>query len=173
MQNRVIWFERKFNYESIPPEQFPLIVERLRGTPVRVEDKIKSLPEEVLTNRYENKWSIKENIGHLSVVEKLWDIRLNDYLNGAEILTAADLTGQETDKPNFNSVPLEELLKQFRKVREDFVARLDKLTEEQAAITAHHPRLNKSMRIVDAVFFAAEHDDQHLARMTDLIKILS
>jgi len=173
MQNKVIWAIRKFNYESIPTEQFPLIVERLRGTPARIEEKVKSLSEDVLTNRYEDKWSIKEIIGHLWVVERLWDMRLDDYLKRLETLSPADLSGQSTDKQNFNNMPLEDVTGKFRKVRVDFVARLDELTEEQAGISSIHPRLNKPMRLIDMVFFAAEHDDQHLARMTDLINILS
>lgn len=172
MQNKVVWINRKFDYEGIKAEMFPLLVERLRGTPARVEEKVKSLSPEILTNRYEGKWSIQEIVGHLWVVEALWDARLNDFLKGAKTLSAADLSGKPTDKRDFNIMSLESLLKSFRKVREQFVARLNDLIEEQAAITAHHPRLNKPMRIIDMVFFAAEHDDQHLARMTDLIKIL-
>jgi uncharacterized damage-inducible protein DinB len=173
MQNNVIWAKREFDYESIPAAHFPLIVERLRGTPARVEEKVKSLTPEILTNRYEDKWSIQEIIGHLWVVEALWDKRLDDFLQGREILSAADLSGKPTDKRTFIGMSLESLLKSFRKVRVDFVARLDELNEEQAAIKAQHPRLNKPMRLIDMIYFAAEHDDQHLARMTDLINILS
>jgi hypothetical protein len=35
---------------------------------------------------------------------------------------------------------------------------------------AIHPRLNKPMRLVDMLFFQAEHDDYHLARISDLIR---
>jgi hypothetical protein len=173
MQNKVIWFKRKFEYEGIKAEMFPMIVERMRGTPARVEEKVKSLSSEILTNRYEDKWSIQENVGHLWVVEALWDFRLNDFLKGEKTLSAADLSGKPTDKRDFNGMPLESLLKSFRKVREQFVSRLDDITEEQIEISALHPRLNKPMRVIDMAYFAAEHDDQHLVRMTDLIRILS
>ncbi len=173
MQNKVIWIKRTFDYEGIGVERFPLIVERLRGTPARVEEKVKTLSTEILTNRYEDKWSIQENIGHLWIAEALWDFRLNDFLKGAKVLREADLSGKPTEKPNFNSMPIETPLKSFREAREKFVGRLDDLTEEQVGITAYHPRLNKPMRIIDMVFFATEHDDQHLVRMNDLIRILS
>jgi len=34
--------------------------------------------------------------------------------------------------------------------------------------TALHPRLQQPMRVLDMAFFTAEHDDHHLARMTEL-----
>jgi hypothetical protein len=33
-----------------------------------------------------------------------------------------------------------------------------------------HPRLNQPMRVVDLLFFVAEHDDYHLARISELIR---
>jgi hypothetical protein len=43
------------------------------------------------------------------------------------------------------------------------VARLDALTLADAERTAHHPRLDRPMRLVDMCYFAAQHDDHHLA----------
>jgi hypothetical protein len=40
------------------------------------------------------------------------------------------------------------------------------------ALFAHtmlHPRLKQPMRLVDHLYFAAEHDDHHLARIWELI----
>jgi hypothetical protein len=34
-----------------------------------------------------------------------------------------------------------------------------------------HPRLQQPMRVVDMAFFVAEHDDHHLARMTQLARM--
>jgi hypothetical protein len=33
---------------------------------------------------------------------------------------------------------------------------------------AKHPRLGKPMRLIDLVLFVAEHDEHHLARITQL-----
>lgn len=48
--------------------------------------------------------------------------------------------------------------------RGGLVRRLELLTEEQVAIVAIHPRLQKPMRLMDWVYFVAEHDDHHLAQ---------
>jgi hypothetical protein len=36
--------------------------------------------------------------------------------------------------------------------------------------SAVHPRLQQPMRLVDMLYFVAEHDDHHLARMTALAR---
>ncbi len=38
--------------------------------------------------------------------------------------------------------------------------------------SAHHPRLNRPMRILDLMVFAAEHDDHHLARISELLRAM-
>jgi hypothetical protein len=48
---------------------------------------------------------------------------------------------------------------------------LDDLPLETFASVAHHPRLNVPMRLVDMIFFQAEHDDFHLARISELIRL--
>ena len=40
--NRKEWFKRKFN-QTLDPETLPNILERLSGTPARVEEKIHSI----------------------------------------------------------------------------------------------------------------------------------
>jgi hypothetical protein len=39
------WFQRAFDF-NLPVEMFPNVVERLRGTPARVEDKVRRSPRE-------------------------------------------------------------------------------------------------------------------------------
>src|SRR3989304_8341112 len=65
------WFERQFP-TGLPATLFPVIVERLRGTPARVEERLGRLTAPVLTRRSGNTWSIQENAGHLLDLEPLW-----------------------------------------------------------------------------------------------------
>jgi len=51
------------------------------------------------------------------------------------------------------------------------VERLDGFLSEMLARTALHPRLNIPMRLVDMIFFQAEHDDYHLARISELARL--
>jgi uncharacterized damage-inducible protein DinB len=162
------WFERKFAFD-LAPTIFPLIVERLRGTPARLDDRLATLSSELLTNMPENTWSIQENAGHLADVEPLWLGRLDDVLGGAERLREADLTNTATHTAQHNTKPIVELLQRFRDLRDELVSRLDELTEEQIVASAIHPRLEQPMRILDLAYFVAEHDDHHLARITELL----
>jgi len=75
---QIKWFDRKFKF---PDEQniFPSIIERLRGTPVRLVDKMAKIQEANTTVKVENNWSIAENIGHLIDLEPLWQGRYEDF----------------------------------------------------------------------------------------------
>jgi uncharacterized damage-inducible protein DinB len=108
-------------------------------------------------------WSAQENAGHLIQVERLWHTRLAEYLAGATALTAADMGNRATESADLNLRPLAELLAAFRAVRAETMRRLDPLTLDDAARVAHHPRLDRPMRLLDLCVFAAEHDDHHLA----------
>ena len=55
----------------------------------------------------------------------------------------------------------------------ELVDRLESLDAEIFARSALHPRLNVQMRLVDMLFFQAEHDDYHLARISELKKLLA
>ena len=170
MRNDVIWFKREFEFIQ-PVELFPTVVERLRGVPARLEEKLKGLSSDILTYRDGDGWSIQQQLGHLILVDTLWDYRITDYLEGKDTLYAADLANTRTHQTDHHAVPIGDLLSSFRKSRESLVGRFDKLTIKEAGLTAHHPRLNKPMRMIDHAFFAAEHDDHHLSRMTDLIEL--
>jgi uncharacterized damage-inducible protein DinB len=169
MERKFDWFARKFNFD-LPPEIFPMVIERLRGTPARLEEMTRSLPANILARREGETWTILENVGHLWDVEPLWDGRIDDFLDGKDRLRPADLTNKKTHNADHNAASLETLLKSFRTSRERLVARFDAMDAKQAALTALHPRLDQPMRMIDLAVFAAEHDDHHLARITDLAR---
>ena len=148
------------------------MIERLRGTPARLEDRVNAIPTELLTKRDGDKWSIQENAGHLLDLESLVRQRLDEYLAGAKALHAADMSNRKTHDANHNQVSTATILANFRAERTQLVSRLDHLAPEMFAAVAHHPRLNVPMRLVDMLFFQAEHDDYHLARISELIRLL-
>jgi hypothetical protein len=168
MFKQLNWVERKFDFD-FPVEIFPSILERFRGTAARLEEITKNLSEEILTFKPEGKWSVKEHVGHLIVLEELNTKRLNDFLNRKEILSAADMSNKKTHEAGYNQRNINELLKEFRKARKHIVNRLGNLTKEQASIVSLHPRLNQKMRIIDWVYFMAEHDDHHLSKIREII----
>ena len=164
------WTDRHFTF-NVPEELFPVVVERLRGLPARVEDKVRSLSPEVLTRRDGEAWSIQEHIGHLLDLDELHAGRLDDFLAGAPVLRAADITNRRTHEADYNRRPTADLLRDLRRERESFVARLDAWDPGLISVTALHPRLQQPMRVIDMALFVAEHDDHHLARMTELARL--
>jgi len=163
------WFERKFNFD-FPLGVFPTILERLRGTPIRLQEMTNTIPKNVLTVQADGRWSILENAGHLSDIEELHDGRLDDYKAGLQTLRPADLQNLKTKEAKHNSISLETILARFRKSRKKFLDKLATFSNEELARVSLHPRLKQPMRVVDMCYFMAEHDDNHLARITEIAR---
>jgi hypothetical protein len=162
------WTERTFCFD-FPVGVYPGIVERLRGTPARIEALVLTATEETLRRRDGDAWSILEHIGHLSDLHALDETRLGEYLAGATRLTAADMANRRTHEAAYNDQSAVDLLERFGEERDGLVATLETLTEEQVSRVAMHPRLGRPLRLVDWCFFVAEHDDHHVARIRELL----
>jgi uncharacterized damage-inducible protein DinB len=169
MTDRVLWFSRKFSFD-LEPWAFPNIVERLRGTPARIEERLRGVDKQTLTRRVGDAWSIQENAGHLLDLEGLWSLRLDDFERGAERLSAADLQNRKTHDANHNAAPLADILAKFRAAREANIRRLEAYDDAAIVRTSLHPRLEQPMRVMDLMFFVAEHDDHHLATISQLLQ---
>ena len=163
------WFERKFEF-TFPAELYPNLATRLRGTPARLEETLRGRSHEILVRKEPGKWSTQEHAGHLLDLEPLWLGRVEDFVKGGAELTAADLKNQKTHNANHNARPLEQILADFRAARSALMSRLEMLDPTQFVRTMLHPRLKQPMRLVDHLYFVAEHDDHHLARIWELIR---
>ena len=163
------WFERKFDF-NFPVEQYPNLCVRLRGTPPRLEELLRGCSQDRLLQKPEDKWSAQEHAGHLLDLEPLWMARVDDFLAGGDTLTVADLRNRKTDEANHNAHPLENILADFRKARLHLVDRVTDFQPDLFARSMLHPRLKQPMRLVDHLYFVAEHDDHHLAKIWELIK---
>ena len=167
---RIKWTDRRFNFD-FPAGIYPEMIERVRGTPARLEELFAGLSAETLTAQADGRWSMQENAGHLLDLESLVSQRIDEYLAGNAALHAADMSNRKTHDANHNDLPVDTILKAFRTARHDVVSRLEGFTAEIFERSALHPRLNVPMRLVDMLFFQAEHDDYHLARISELKKI--
>ena len=163
------WFDRTFRFD-LPVAFFPAVLERLRGAPARLEEKLRAAPSELRIRRPGETWSAQEHAGHLLDLDDLHTARLDDYRSGAKALRPADLANRRTFDANHNSRPLEEILAGFRRGRSEFVRALEGWDEPRLSDTAIHPRLNQPMRLIDMAVFVADHDDHHLARMTEILR---
>ncbi|HVZ56387.1 MAG TPA: DinB family protein [Chitinophagaceae bacterium] len=168
--NQVKWFERQFHFDA-SYRMMPAVWERLAGTPARLEEKLGRIPADRLSKRSGQTWTIKENIGHLSDLESLWQDRIDDILTKQAEMRPADLSNRQTTQADHNSTPLPELLDRFRAMRATTLAKLERLTAQQMVLSSVHPRLKVPMRIIDHCIFVAEHDDHHLARITELSRL--
>jgi uncharacterized damage-inducible protein DinB len=170
--NRMLWIQRRFAFD-FPAEHTPEILERLRGTPARLEERLGDVADEQLRRRPAEGWSIQEHAGHLIKVEALFAGRLEDYSRGLAELRPADMSNRSTFEADYNSQELTDIFVGFRGVRGDFLDRLAAMDPGAPTLLARHPRLETPMRLCDMLFFMAEHDDYHLARIGELIAAAS
>ncbi len=169
MSDVLPWLEYRWSFD-FPAGMFRAIVERLRGTAARLEEAVRGAAPDRLTRRPDHGWSAQEHAGHLVSVENLWHVRLGEYARGAATLTAADMENRATKASGYDERPIAAILEEFRLARTATVRLLDGLDLEGAARVAHHPRLDRPMRLVDLTLFAAEHDDHHLAAIHELLR---
>jgi hypothetical protein len=165
----VPWTTRTFVFGQ-PAGVFPGVLTRLRGTPARAEDLVANVPERLLSLRVNNKWSAKDHVGHLSDLQELEERRLVEFLDRAADLSPADMKNRATEGARHNETAIADLLGPLREVRFEWVAKLENLTETDLHHEATHPRLRQKMRLVDWLYFVAEHDDHHLAWVTHLVR---
>ncbi len=160
------WFERnlKFGY---PPEMLPYFLERLSGTILRIESKVKGVSDEVLSTQMDGKWSVKQTIGHLSEVDAIANKRIDEMIAGVEMMSPAVFEPQD-----YNPWPIEKVLNQFRGNRNANVQKYFSLHPNDLTKSSIHPRLKVPMTPVDLAWFDAEHDDHHLVGMQEIINRL-
>lgn len=164
-----IWTEREF--PPVPDNGLlPGILERLAGTPARLNEKLEGVGKSAMEWSPNSKWSIKEEVGHLGDLEPLWIGRLDDFAQGLAFLRAADMSNRRTYEAGHNRSSFEELLMRFRELRAAFVARIRIMDDAQLEKSSLHPRLQKPMRVADLAYFVAEHDDHHLARISAILE---
>jgi DinB superfamily len=168
---RIKWTDRTFDF-NFPTGLYPELIERLRGVPARLEEHCDGVPDGVLTFQQDRRWSMQENAGHLLDLESLVQQRIGEYMSGAELLHAADMSNRKTYEASHNDVAIQTLLNNFRQERLISVEQLSSLDPEMFARVARHPRLNVNMRLVDMLYFQAEHDDYHLTRISELRRSL-
>lgn len=162
------WFDRTFDF-SFGMEQYEPLLARLRETPGAFVSAVENVPAGVLEIKPEGKWSVKEHIAHLFLLEPLWQIRFDDIRNNQPVMTPADLGNRATDEGGFNAVPVSDLTTRLLDERNRTLALLSSLGGNDFNGVSLHPRLQQKMRVIDLMFFIAEHDDHHLNVIRNVI----
>jgi uncharacterized damage-inducible protein DinB len=164
----VPWFERKLVFDK-PKEMLPYYLERLWSTPFRIEVKVKGIPEKFLSTQFNNKWSVKQNIGHLAEVDEIALRRMDEMINSISPMSPAVFE----PKQDYNSMLVKEVLDYFNDTRRKNLEKYNSLNEDQLLMASIHPRLKVMMTPVDLAWFDAEHDDHHLVKIHEIISTFS
>jgi hypothetical protein len=122
------WSKRKFRFDQ-PIGVFPLLLEHLRGTPARAHERVALLSEDMPATRVNHKWSLKQHLGHVVDLQPLNDRCRKEFLNGAEVLSAAEVENRVTETAGHRDVPMASIIRRLTIGREDLVPRLETLTE--------------------------------------------
>lgn len=161
------WFDRKFDFD-LTDQDFPILLERLIAVIARFEETTRGLTEGELIHKPQNKWSIKENLGHLGLLEPIWQKRFQEIKNNEVAMSPADLNNTATYRAHFNERTRKEILEDFERKRQQTLTLLKSFGGDDFRNHIIHPRLKQPMRIIDLMYFVAEHDDHHLRAKTKI-----
>jgi hypothetical protein len=158
------WFERnlKFGHE---PRMLPFFLERLEGTIIRLEYKVKNIDDSILSKKFNGKWSVKENIGHLAEVDEIANKRVDEMIRGIGVMSPAVF-----EPKDYNPWSIEKVLAFFKETRSGNLKKYKMLSEDQIQRSSLHPRLKVQMTPVDLAWFDAEHDDHHLVKINEILQ---
>ena len=155
------WFDRTWSFD-LPVAAFGDLVDRLGSTADRMAELIVGATDGQLRAHEPDKWSAKRHLGHLDDLHTLDDVRLREFLTGAEKLTPADRENRLTWETDHDARSVEDIISRFRAHRDPLVAEMRRLSDAQISATSVHPRLGRPLRLIDWAYFVAEHDDHHL-----------
>lgn len=156
------WIERRMPLGQ-QTDQLPLLLERLHGTPERLRELMQDLPTDSLRTRAVAAWSMFDHAAHLLLVQQRFHVRVEEYRALCHRLSPLGfddayewLRGQVVREPG-------DMIEEFRLERSAFIAEVRSLPEGILSHQAEHPCRGPGMRIADALYWLAEHDDHHLA----------
>jgi uncharacterized damage-inducible protein DinB len=159
------WFERKLTFWATK-DMLPYFIERMSGTIVRIAEKVKNVPDNILSTKFNDKWSIKQNIGHLAEVDEINNRRIGEMIAGISPMSPAVFE----PKGDYNAMSIGAVLEYFNQTRKENIARYNQLTDDELSKASLHPRLKVMMTPVDLAWFDAEHDDHHLVKINFILK---
>jgi hypothetical protein len=65
---------------------------------------------------------------------------------------------------------MEQLLQQFTVERQRLLETAYGFDRGTLGLTSVHPRLQQPMRLIDSLYFVADHDDHHIAAISALLR---
>ena len=161
------WVDHTFNL-GLDTGWMYNVLSRIKDCDIRLSHHTKGLNDKLLSSKPDNKWSIKEHVGHLIDLEELWMNRFLQFEKLVPELVHADMSNQKTNQAAHNEKPIQTLLDQFIAERKKLIQTFDALSIKAQNHEAFHPRIKMRMKPVDLLFFVAEHDDHHITSILRL-----
>lgn len=151
-------------YVSLVPEGH--IAEVLRRQHDETLRSLSGLSEEQANVRYaEGKWSLKQVVGHIADVERLWNYRILYIARG----DAREFSGYDREifvqNSPFSHLPLQEALKDYAAVRQSTITMVGSLTEEALKRLGTFNNYPLSARA--AAYVIAGHELHHMNILRD------
>lgn len=165
------WFDRKFDFRQLTLS-YPDILERLIQSPSLFKNVTKGVENSLLNEKWMGKWSVKEHIGHLWILEPLWQKRFKEIQQQAPAMSPVDLQNKATDEAHFHLIDIHNILQDFDTERNSTIDLLQSFSDEDFQNRLYHPRLQQPMRILDLMYFVAEHDIHHYNAIKQILNTL-
>jgi hypothetical protein len=140
----------------------------MEGTAVRIEKKVAGVSENILSQKLNGKWSVKENIAHLAEVDEIALKRIDEMKQGITTMSPAVIQPGK----DYNKQSIQEVVEFFKTNRAKNLQKYQSLSDEDLKKSSLHPRLKVQMNAVDLALFDAEHDDHHLVRINEILATL-
>ncbi len=151
------------------PEQLPVLLERVLGTPVRLRELLAGHAAERLRHRPVGSWCALAHLAHLLWVQQRMVDRLEDFLDLRPRLCEIDSTAEEAELERQVLRDPGDLLEEFRLERLWAARTIADAGPSVHRHVAQHPCGDRPMRTVDMLMWMAEHDDHHLAIMRHML----
>lgn len=168
MTDNIKWFDRQFDFSRVT-EDSEALIDRLRETEPMLRIIVADMSDELLNIQPEQKWSVKEHVGHLTTLEPLWQARIVDIVQGKPVLTPADLDNRATFEASFNRFTVNELIDDFKQVRSHTLQQLASINIADIVSQSLHPRMQQHLSLRDHLYFVAEHDLHHIKHIRSLL----
>jgi len=144
------------------------IITQLGQTPAILSELVDSVDESMLKERrIKGKWSVHEHACHIVHVQRLFDERIEKFVNEDKPNFEIYIPGKTTDKDELMNMNLKEVLGGFSKKRATFLERLKTTYPEIKNREGSHTQYKKFTPYIMARHFLL-HDYTHMFRIEEL-----
>lgn len=129
---------------------------------------IKELDAEFIQTKFENKWSIFQNIVHMGRYQEVYEMRIHAILTGHEPQFNRYDAEHDPEWEVWQNLSLDNAITRLKLKRRALWDEISILTDEQEKLQGKHPRFGL-MTILDWTEFFLLHEAHHLYRIFRIV----